>query len=734
MTSDYDALKILANAFGIEPQYTDNQGKIHRTDTVTARKILEVKGVHFDTHRMNLNPQVLVVSTDDFPSHFSMYLEGWPDDTLIDAPLGTVIMRESLDRITEQKYSLDSGEISISVDDEKGLLHLSLPFPSDIETGIYRLEAKTCLGEKTYHSDLLWIVCPEKCYQPPPFQTGSRIAGISIALYGVRSERNWGVGDFFDLKNIVDWARDELKVDFVGINPLHALFNKRPFNNSPYLPSSRFYRNFIYLDIIGMEDFKESPKAQALVALPETQKRIQRLQNEEHVNYEEIADLKISLLQELFRTFLENHGKSHRHHHRWTEFETYRVSEGIYIERYATFCALQDHFQGELPEAHTWRQWPVAFHSPSGPAVKKFQIENEEKILFWIYVQWQIDIQLQSVQERAIQKGMLIGLYHDEALAVDRNGADFWGWQDYFHDGFSVGAPPDAFAPEGQDWGFPPPDRERIRRSGYEPFLKILQVNCRHGGALRIDHVMQLNHLFWIPMGKKASEGVFVKDYESDLLSLMCLESERGRTLIVGEDLGTVPFNYRERLMSKGILSYRLFYFERDQHENQLPFRDYPQSALVSISTHDLPTLAGFWSYRDIDLRREMGQVDTQQEKALQEERRLHKAKIIERLVTDGFLPAQTAHAAWESPVPTEDLHTAVLSFIFHTPSKLALINQEDLFLDIRQQNFPGTTSEHPNWVTKMRFSLEDLRSNPEATRLAEKFRRLAEDSGRGLP
>jgi 4-alpha-glucanotransferase len=558
-----------------------------------------------------------------------------------------------------------------------------------------------------------------------------RVAGVGLALYGVRSEKNWGVGDFSDLKKIIDWAHEELNVDFIGLNPLHALFNKRPFTSSPYLPSSRLFRNFIYLDVPGIEDFSRSIKAQALLESPETRRRIQALRDEKQVNYEEVSALKLVILRELFRCFLESNRKPDRGTKQWKDFDDFRRAGGVYLERYATFCALQEHFQAELPHAESWRDWPAAFHDPESEQIKDFQLSHEEDVLFWMYVQWRIEDQLKQAQDYAVGRGMSIGLYHDEALAVDRNGADFWAWREFFHEGFRVGAPPDGFAPDGQDWGFPPPNSDKIQNSGYALFLKKLDTNCKYGGALRIDHVMQLSHLFWIPESGKPADGVYVKDNETDLLNLLALISQTSRTLIVGEDLGTVPPHFRERLMAKDVLSYRLFYFERDFDGTPSPHHAYPEAALVSISTHDLPTLAGFWSGGDIETRQSIGQLSDERAKTFADERSRNKAQILERLVRDGFLDDQSARSAWESSLPTDELHSAVMSFLLHTPSKLVMINQEDVFLDVRQQNFPGTTWEHPNWVTKMRYSVEELRSDPEALRYAQKFRTLVERSGR---
>jgi len=727
----YKILRILSDACGIEPHYIDAAGEVRHTDPETARRILESKGICIPRDRVELNPQVLVVSADDLPDRYTVYFAGKIRQSDLASPTCTVRISEVDRAMQEIEHPVGSDHLPFSLDDETGLLRVSIPFPRELTLGTHHVRVDAVVGERAFSTSCLWIICPPKAYVPPAFEARKKIAGISVALYGIRSETNWGIGDFSDLTKIVDWAAHDLHVDVVGINPLHALFNRRPYNSSPYLPSSRLFRNFIYLDVPGIADVVDSTAARSLVDSPEVSQKIQELRDEEHVNYEEISALKLLVLRETFADFMENHGRIDRRGNRWKDFEGFKASEGVYLERFATFCALDEHFCCALPQAETWRDWPEEFHRPLSNEVRKFQRENQEEILFWMYLQWQIDSQLKQVQEHALKSGMVIGLYNDEALAVDRNGADFWAWREFFHEGFRVGAPPDDFAPKGQDWGFPPPDRDRLRSAGYELFLKKLQTNCEHGGALRIDHVMQFHHLFWIPAEGKPVDGVYVQDYESDLLNLVALESQNSRTLIVGEDLGTVPFNFRERLMAQGVFSYRLLYFERDGEGNLLPRHAYPEGALVSITTHDLPTLAGFWSGRDIDLRKQTGLIDESSEEKFRQDRTWHKAKIIERLVQEGLLADHAAQPAAESQFPTEELHTAVLDFLFGTPARLVVIGQEDIFLDLRQQNLPSTTWENPNWVTKMIYSVEDLRSNPAAVRFATRFRGCVENCGR---
>lgn len=722
MSAPHDQLIALAQAFGLEPEYVDNWGKTHVADLHAALAFLEEKGIRVDAEPTEPDPDTLVVSLDRQPDRFSVTLPRESGDAAVSELHMEAIAEDGGRRI----FSFRDDEVTTDLHAPSRTRRVAAPFPRGLEAGSYRINVEARTSTDTSTSSTRWIVCPETAFEPREFRDGRRIAGIGAALYGLRSRRNWGIGDFTDLRNFVEWARDNAGVDVVGINPLHALFNRKPYHTSPYLPSSRLFKNFVYLDVEAVPDFRDSVEAKALADRSDVRRSIEALRDREDVAYQEVAALKRDVLRHVFHSFARN-----RSNNRWDDFAAYREAEGVYLEQYATFCALEEHFRGADLSCRSWRDWPPAFRDPSSRDVAEFREHQQDEVLFHEYLQWQIEQQLASVQRAAREKGMIVGLYHDLALGSDRDGADSWALQHFFHDGFSTGAPPDDFAPNGQDWGFSPPNREAMRRAAYEPFLKDLRANCKHGGALRIDHVMKFHRLFWITRGSKPRNGVYVKDYETDLLNALALESDRSGTIIIGEDLGTVPYDLRLRLMAKKIYSYRLFYFERDEQGNQLPCRSYPADALVSVSTHDLPTLAGFWSGRDIELRAAAGQLDEELAHKAREDRTSHKARIIARLVQDGHLPADRAHRAWLEASPTEDLHAAVLDFLFRTPSKIALVNQEDVFLDERQQNVPGTITEHPNWVTKMRYTIEDLRADPEARRCTERFHGLANSSGR---
>ncbi len=720
--NSYEALQLLAKIFGVELQYTDNWGKTFQTQSSVLRDILEKKGARIDPELLVTSPQTVTFSTDNVKSWVPVYID-------VPSALRDHLLKNGMIHLTDSSFTfesitrhLDGPGTSLDFDSKTGLTRIMAPLPADLKPGYYSFNLDITVHDSVISNELRIIVAPEKAYAPEPIEKGQRVAGIAISLYGVRSEHNWGVGDLTDLVEIIDWAFDDLGVHFVGLNPLHALFNASPFNCSPYMPSSRMFYNYIYIDVLKAAGSISRELLDEMLADHQIAAETSRLRAERYVDYEGVAALKNRSLRKVF-DHVYTHKDTSDCKSLWEEFRNFVNSEGEDLDRFATFCVLRENLLFNAPNLHKWRNWPEGFRHPESPEVKRFRAKHNVDVLFHGFLQWIVQKQLSEAQQHAVEKGMLIGLYHDVALAVDPNGADSWSRPEYFVSGFTVGAPPDAFAPDGQDWGFQPPDSGQVKKSGFTPFRKSIAANSKHGGALRIDHVMQIHHLFWIPSGSQAKNGVYVKDDEQDLLNVLTLESLRSRNIVVGEDLGTLPFNFRDRLIDRGIFSYRIFYFERDAELNQISFCDYPERAIVSLSNHDLPTFAGFWQGLDIEERVQIGRIKQEEKHTIISERAEQKAKIIERLVHDGCLVPEVAHGAWTSEIPTDELHTAALNFILKTPSLLAIVSMEDLVLDTRQQNLPGTTTERPNWVTKTKFTLQELRSHPEATRMAAKFR-----------
>ena len=573
-----------------------------------------------------------------------------------------------------------------------------------------------------------YIVTPERAWTEPHLGRGGKMAGLTISLFGVRSGRNWGCGDFEDLEQIVDWTAGELQASFVGLNPLHAIHNRRPFNTSPYLPNSIFYRNFLYLDVEAVEDWAGCRRARQLRSSPAVAAEIDALRGTPFVEYERVAALKLRFLKLLFVTFLR---ERRRGSPRARDFDAYRRREGDSLERFSTFCALDERLHQRQPDLWLWTEWPAGYQDPDSAETAAFRGKHWRLVLFYQYLQWQIDVQLARVERRARDRGLALGLYHDLALATDRFGSDLWAHRKFFVAGCRVGSPPDDFAPEGQDWSFPPPNSRWHWENGYRLFAESIRKNARHGGALRMDHVMRLFRLYWIPDGAHATEGAYVRETSEDFVRILALESVRNRVVLVGEDLGTVEPATREALARYGVLSYRLFYFERTPSGEMRRPDEYPRQALVSSTTHDLPTLAGFWLGADIGARRAAGVLDDAGFAGAMSTRQVDKQRLLDVLLGQGLLPEGSPREASAYGEMTGEIHNAVVGFLALTPSQLLAINQEDLTKETAQQNLPGTTWQYPNWSRKMRFTVEQLLNDPEARGFTAMFRHWIARSGR---
>jgi len=723
-----------ANACGIEPGYWDIWGNYHQTPPAVKQAILRSMGLtagNIDelsrslTERARrewerLAPPSVVVSESQ-ARQLALYAAA--DSAESEAEIH--IHREDGSQ-NHFKVSLrELPETGSAELDGRTWIRREAMLPNDLPLGYHDITVR--LGSLT--AETRYIVTPERAWTHPSHD-GNRAAGIAISLYGVRSARNWGCGDFRDLLAFIDWAADSLHVSFVALNPLHAIHNRTPFNTSPYSPNSIFYQNFLYLDIESIEDFARSRRARDLRYRTDICAEIEQLRAAPLVQYERLSALKLRFLKLLFLEFLREWRSGSV---RAADFQNFRAREGLLLERFATYCALDEHIHRANPEIWNWPQWPAEFQDPAGAQVTAFQKKHWRSVLFYQYVQWQIDRQLQRAQDHARGRRLSIGLYHDLALATDQVGSDLWAHRPFFAPGSRVGSPPDDFSPDGQDWGFPPPNSERQREDGYRLFVETIRKNCRHGGALRMDHVMRLFRLYWIPDGCDATQGAYVRELNEDYLRLLALESVRQKVIVIGEDLGTVEPYIREALARTGILSYRLFYFEKNGSDFRLP-ETYPKQALVSSTTHDLPTIAGYWVGADIEARRQAGMIDEEAVRSQSAARAQDKQKVLDALAAAGLLPAHLSRNAADYPKLTGELHDAIAGFLASTPSQLLAINQEDLTLEVNQQNLPGTTWQHPNWQRKMRFSVEELRTNAEALALTAMFRHWIGRSQRANP
>ncbi len=600
-------------------------------------------------------------------------------------------------------------------------------FPASVPAGYHTL--RTTLGAAAQVETML-IIVPQRAWLPDRLANTGRAAGLSVSLYGVRSGRNWGCGDFSDLNSLIDWVRDDLHAGFLALSPLHAIDNRMPYNISPYLPNSTLFRNPIYLDVERAEEFRHSRAAQTVFRSPAIQDRLEALRQAGFVDYEAVWQLKRFFLTLLFRQFLLRATAQRKQ-----ALADFCHLGGQRLHRFALYSALWDWLHKRDPNLWIWPDWPAEYQDPESASVAAFASQHPRRILFHKYVQWLIDQQLAEAQRHCRDRGLEIGLYHDLALATDKCGADLWAYRPFFVAGCRVGSPPDGFAPNGQDWAFPPPNHDHHRDQGYRLFIDAIRASSRHGGALRIDHVMRLFRLYWIPDGMEAAHGAYVRDYHEDLLGILALESVRNKFLIVGEDLGTVSDLVREQLERFGILSYKVFYFEKHPRGEFRQFEQYPRQALVSSTTHDLPTLAGFWTGRDIEARQQAGLLPDEASYQRQHgERAADKQRILDLLHEQALVPSWFPRRAEQVPALEGELHNAIIGFLAQTPSMLFALNQEDLTKETEQQNLPASTVEYPNWRRKMRYSLEQLRSLDAARDFSAMFRNWLHRTGRAEP
>jgi (1->4)-alpha-D-glucan 1-alpha-D-glucosylmutase len=618
--------------------------------------------------------------------------------------------------------------------EEGGALHEgpvgdgNIALPERLPLGYHRLEltaaaaAPAAEGGRRLVAAALVVVAPRRSYLPPLLEEGRRVWGPSVQLYTLRSARNWGIGDFTDLAAVVRLCGAH-GAALVGLNPLHALYPGNPEHASPYAPSSRRFLDVLYLDVEAILDFADCVPARAQVLSAHFQDRLQELRQRELVDYAGVAAAKMPVLELLYAWFRRQH-LARPEAPRSAAFRAFQSAGGAPLRLHATFEALQEHFQRADPAVWGWPAWPFEFRDPAAPAVAQFALEQLERIEFYEYLQWQAEEQLAAAGAAALEARLGVGLYQDLAVSIDRGGAESWSAQDLYAQGASAGCPPDDFNLRGQDWGLLPLLPERLRARAYAPFIATLRASMRHAGALRIDHVMGLARLFWVPRGDQPDAGAYVSYPFEHLLGILNLESRRNLCMVIGEDLGTVPDEVRHAMDRSGMLSYRVLYFSHRHDGEFLAPQDFPRDALVTATTHDLATLAGFWEGRDLEVRRSLQLFPSDAVQVQQfEERKRDAVRLLAALRREGLLPDDIeAEPRWPVPMNAR-LAAAVQEYLGRTPCRVLCVQLEDIFGCRDQVNLPGTVDQYANWRRKLPVPLEQWE---EDHRFAELARRLA--------
>ncbi|MGH3601228.1 MAG: 4-alpha-glucanotransferase, partial [Pseudonocardiaceae bacterium] len=525
---------------------------------------------------------------------------------------------------------------------------------------------------------------------PPPLPEPPRTWGWMLQLYALRSARSWGIGDLGDLREFIEWTASTHGSGAVLVNPLHAVTPTCPIQPSPYSPSSRRFINPLYLRITDIDSYQQGdPALRAAVDA------LWAGSDGERIDYDAVWQAKQAALELVWRA---------------EGMPSPEMPSGL--RDFATFCALAEH------HGPRWSRWPTEQRHPATASA------DPQRVAFHAWVQRRCDEQLAASRNAA--RGMAIGVVHDLAVGVDPEGADAWALQDTLATGVTVGAPPDTFNQQGQNWGLPPWRPDRLAATGYVAYRDMLRAVLAQADGLRIDHVAGLWRLWWIPPGASPDQGTYVHYDARAMVAALALEAHRAGAVMIGEDLGTVEPEVTEALAAQQMLGCAVLWFARDEQAPGSPLlapQRWPQRAAASISTHDLPTASGFLHGEHVRARAELGLLND--EVAEWTQLRAERAELISLLRAEGLLRSDTGSEIddAEDIGDIADITVAMHALLARTPCRVLLASPYDVVGELRQPNLPGTVDEYPNWRLPLPLTLEQLRRDPRVSRVVSALR-----------
>lgn len=695
----------LARRYGIATEYEDWTGRRVPVPPTTLVAVLAALGVaagseqernvaltaKLRSHWARRLPPTIVGRTGE-PTRFWVHVtHGDPAEVWLQLEDGTV--RGGIQQVDNFTPPFDL--------DGRWVGEASFVLPGDVPLGYHRVHLRSG-GDETSTALIMtpdWLGLPERL--------GARRGwGLAAQLYSVRSRQSWGVGDLTDLTDLAVWSASRHGADYLLVNPLHAAAPTRPMEPSPYLPTSRRFVNPIYLRVEAIPELAELPK----------RSRVRRLRAEVQLNAARRDAIDRDGAWAAKRAALELLHRVPRSAGRELSYEAFRGREGRALDDFATWCALAEKYGDD------WHSWPESLRHPHAPGVAAFVAKHPEAVDFHRWLQWQLDEQLAAAQSRAVRAGMALGVMHDLAVGVHPNGADAWALQDVLALGVTAGAPPDEFNQLGQDWSQPPWRPDRLDAEEYRPFRALIRAVLRHSGGVRIDHIIGLFRLWWIPQGLPPTDGTYVRYDHEAMIGIVALEAHRAGAVVVGEDLGTVEPWVRDYLLLRGLLGTSILWFELDRDGNggPLPAERWREYCLSSVTTHDLPPTAGYLAGEHVRLRESLGLLTRPAEDELASSRAELAAWLAE-LRRVGLLE--------EGEQDAESVVLALYRYLGRTPSRLVGVALTDAVGDCRTQNQPGTTDEYPNWRVPLTgpdgrpVLLEDLFTDARAAALAEAVR-----------
>jgi 4-alpha-glucanotransferase len=709
MTHPTPSLVELARRFGIATDYEDWTGRRVEVPESTVVAVLTAFGVaarseperiaalkaHDRAYWSRLLPPTILGRAGAETPFWVHVTHGHPAEVSLELEDGTVRAGvRQIDNFTPP-FDLDGRWIG----------EASFVLPDDLPLGYHRVHLRS--GEEEASTALIvtpgWLGLPERL-------SARRVWGFATQLYSVRSRQSWGVGDLTDLTDLAVWSASVHGAGYVLVNPLHAAAPTTPMEPSPYLPTSRRFVNPLYLRVEAIPEFAYLRK----------RGRVWRLGDDvrQHANAADAIDRDTAWGAK--RTALQLVYEVPRSAGRELAYAAFCAREGSALDDFATWCALAEEYGDD------WHQWPESLQHPGADGVAEFVARHPDAVDFHRWLQWQLDEQLAAAQSQAVQAGMSVGIVHDLAVGVHPNGADSWALQDVLALGVTAGAPPDEFNQLGQDWSQPPWRPDRLEEQEYQPLRALIRSVLRHAGGVRIDHIIGLFRLWWIPRGAAPTQGTYVRYDHEAMIGIVALEAHRAAALVVGEDLGTVEPWVRDYLRARGVLGTSILWFELDRDGDgglagkPLPAERWREYCLSSVTTHDLPPTAGYLACEHVRLRDSLG--------------------LLTRPVDKELAAAQSERAAWVAELrrvgllskgadPEKNPEQIVLAlhrYLGRTPSRLLGASLTDAVGDRRTQNQPGTTDEYPNWRVPLAgpdghpMMLEDVFIDPRAIALAE--------------
>lgn len=694
-----NSLERLAETAGISSSYIDKIGQKHETTDAVRRYFLNAMNIPANTpdeieqSLAELNkPQIL-------PDTMAFY-----DNETVSIPFKG-----------NEEY-----ELILTDEENKTIWQKNISTPQDVlistklSHGYYTLKA---IKNKTLQASMLLIYAPVMCYQPPFIKNKEHLYGVSLMLYALRSEKSMGIGDFGDLKEIVKLTAQN-GGDAIGINPLGVmspytlpspLFNILKGDVSPYRSLSRLFINYAYLNLPSEPDFYNSPEITEYMQKDEVQNEIKRLNDSTNVLYAAALKFKMHLLDMMFEQFLKENNLT-----RQNEFNTYKKQKGEELTNLCLFETLLEYHQKE----HFWRFWQDGSSDINSHTTRIFYDNNRKRIDFFAYCHWLADKELKAVQNLAKSLGMKIGIYADMPIGAASNGAEVWENPKSYVLPIGVGAPADPMRPRGQSWGFTPYHPQQLAKQHYAPFIRLVRENVNSAGALRIDHAMGLRRLFWIYFEENnpVVQGAYVYYDMKVLTAILALESTRAECLLIGEDLGTVPEGFREYMAEHGLLSYKVFFRQKNKDGTFIAPQDYMYMSLAQSSTHDQATSCGFWSNEDIEVFKSCGlYVNYEQYKSNLDTRRQDRKNMIKAFISTGLLDNELKKEMEQSVETGETIpqgiENPVNAYGAKTNSALYFVRLCDIYAQKKLDNAPGTIDEYANWRLKLSHSIEQIKT-----------------------